>query len=275
MAEEAPTEAAWTVHTDVFDGPLDLLLYLVRRDGIDLRRLDVRQVTDSYLEYLDRMRVLNLSLAGDYLVMAATLVHLKSLELLPRLPTIVEEEEDPREALARQIRDYAKVRARADALDTQPRVGRDVFVRDAADVDDEDRVVAGLDAFALLDIYWELLQRAEEPEPVVELLHPSGVDFRSCCATILSVLGGKGGRGELTGLLKNLRTRPERVVTFVAALEMARQQWVAVSQERHLGPVELEQLKETDAIDLDMLAGWVDTDGDGELLPPELDGAGA
>ncbi len=93
VVPDGGAQAAWTIHTDVFDGPLDLLLYLVKREGIDLRALPVARIADSYLAYLERMRELNLSVAGDYLVMAASLVHLKSLELMPRLPTALEEEE--------------------------------------------------------------------------------------------------------------------------------------------------------------------------------------
>ena len=247
---------AWTIHTDVFDGPLDLLLYLVKRDGVDIRRLDVRQITDSYLAYLDRMRDLNLSLAGDYLVMAATLVHLKSLELFPRLPTVVEEEEDPREALERQLREYARVRQGADALDQRPQVDRDVFLRSPQPVDEDDRVESGIDAFGLLDLYWELLQRHEAPEPIVEL-GIGGVDFAGCCRAVLSALGGLGGRGELTAMLQSLARRAERVVTFVAVLEMVRQGWISVAQRVHLGPVELEQRVPSEAVDLQAITGWV------------------
>lgn len=255
--------SAWTVHTDVFDGPLDLLLYLVERDGIDLTRLDVRQVTDSYLAYLDRMRDLNLSLAGDYLLMAATLVHLKSLELLPRPPTATTEDEvDPREALARQLRDYAKVRARADALETRPLLGRDTFTRAAEDVAGDDRLVAGLDAFALLDLYHELLARRDEAPPTVTLAAP-GLDFRGSCQHLLTLLGGPGGKAELGAVLRALPTRGARVVVFVATLEMTRQGWVIVRQAVHLGPVEVEQLRPESEIDLEMLGTRVATGATG------------
>jgi len=252
-----PAVAGWTIHTDVFDGPLDLLLYLVKRDGVDLRRIDVRQITDSYLAYLERMRELNLSLAGDYLVMAATLVHLKSLELLPRLPTVVEDEEDPREALARQLREYAKARDLADKLDARPRVGRDVFTRPAAGVSGQRPVEPGVDLFGLLDLYCDLLMKAEAPDPVVELFVPS-IDFAGTCRSVLSALGGKGGTGELTGMLRSLPTRGQRVVAFIAVLEMIKQRWIGVEQTTHLGEVKLTQLIEDEQIDLQAVTGWVE-----------------
>lgn len=250
----------WTVHTEVFDGPLDLLLYLVERDGIDLKKLEVRRIADGYLAYLERMRELNLSIAGDYLLMAATLVHLKSLELLPRPPVLVADEpEDPREELARRLREYQRHRAAADALEAQPRVGRDTFTREPLEVDLADRpMVAGVDAFGLLDLYWEVLRRAATPEAKVGFELPSGPDFPSCCRRVLALLGGRGGRAELGGLLRALDLRSERVVTFVGVLEMCRLGWLGVVQLEHLGPVDVEQLADDDAIDLGLLSGFVD-----------------
>ena len=110
--------AAWTIVTDVFEGPLDLLLYLVKRDGVDLRALKLAAIADAYLTYLDQMRAVDLAIASEYLVMAAQLVHLKSLELLPRLPAGLEE--DPAEQLAQRIQEYAKYRAAADLLEQRP-----------------------------------------------------------------------------------------------------------------------------------------------------------
>ena len=144
---------------------------------MDLRALPVASVADAYLSYLDQMRDLHLGIAGEYLVMAATLVWLKSLELLPRKPSLLDEDEedgeDPREALARRLREYARYREAADTLETRPRVGRDVFVRDATSVEGDHRAVeAGLDAFGLLDIFYDLLTREQAPEPTyLSLIH--------------------------------------------------------------------------------------------------------
>ena len=263
-AEALDPGAPWTVHTDVFDGPLDLLLYLVERDGIDLKKLEVRRIADGYLAYLERMRELNLSVAGDYLLMAATLVHLKSLELLPRPPVLVAEEaEAPREELARRLREYQRHRAAADALEARPWVGRDTYVREPLEVDPADRpLVAGVDAFGLLDVYWEVLSRAATPEPKVGFELPSGPDFPTCCQRVLGVLGGRGGRAELGGLLRSLDLRSERVVTFVGVLEMCRLGWLGVAQHVHLGPVDVEQLVGDEDIDLALLSGWVEEEGE-------------
>jgi len=254
--------ARWTIHTEVFDGPLDLLLYLAKRDGIDLKGLMVSVIADSYLAYLDRMRDLNLSVAGDYLVMAATLVHLKSLELLPRMPTIVEEEgEDPREALARQLAEYARYREAADALYARPQVGRDVFVRPPAARDKGEDLVAGVDAFGLLDLFYDMLDVAEEPEPVIEL-GELGPDFRGCCEMVLDALEAAGGRGELGMMLRAISLRSTRVITFLAVLEIARLGWLALTQTGHLGPVSLALNTPRAEVDLDAITGWVEAVGE-------------
>ena len=250
----------WTVHTDVFDGPLDLLLYLAKRDGIDLKRLVVSVIADSYLDYLERMRDLNLSVAGDYLVMAATLVHLKSLDLLPRLPTVLEDEgEDPRLVLARQLEEYARYREASESLATRSLLGRDVFARKPIARNKGEELIAGVDSFALLDIFYDLLHHSEEPEPVL-VLTSAGPDFRGCCAMILDALGGVGGKGELGQMLSSLKLRSTRVITFLAVLEIGRLGWIAIAQDVHLGPVELTQRAPRGEIDLDAVSGWVGSD---------------
>lgn len=231
----APT---WTVHTEVFDGPLDLLLYLVKRDGIDLRGVSISKVCDSYLEFLDRLRELHIAVASDYLVMAATLCHLKSLELLPRPPAIlVDEEVDPKEALARRLDTYAQFKAAAEALDDRPIHGRDTFSRAPADVGEvETPLIPGIDAFGLLDLYYRLLTRPVAPERS-HTIHKPEVDMADCCRRILAKLGGPGGVSELGELLRLFERRAERVIAFIGVLEMCRLGWLGLVQEAHLAPV--------------------------------------
>lgn len=234
------TSLTWTVRTEVFDGPLDLLLYLVRRDGIDIREVRIARVADSYLTFLDTLRDLNISVASDYLVMAATLCHLKSLELLPRPPTVLDEDEDaldPREALARQLEAYEAYKAAAAALDAHPRLGRDVFVREPLDVGEVDRpLIPGVDAFGLLEAYHQVLTRPL-PVPAQHTVHKPEVDLGACCRQVLHTLGGPGGQGSLGALLRAFATRAERVISFLAVLEMCRLGWLGLDQGEHLGEV--------------------------------------
>jgi len=245
----------WTVHTDVFDGPLDLLLYLVKRDGIDLFRFPVARVTDAYLETLDRMRELHLGVAGEYLVMAATLVWLKSLELLPRAPTAVAEEEDgvdPREALAKRLREYQAYREAATSLDERVQVGRDVFVRSPDDLPLADRpLVSPIDAFGLLEVYFGLLKR--EPGDVTITIRRRGPDVAACARTVLDWLDAGGT--DLGELLRTVSDRAERIAMFVAVLEMARMRWLDLRQDTHLGPVAVS--RQPGEIDLERLGASV------------------
>jgi segregation and condensation protein A len=253
-----PDDASFVVLTSVFDGPLDLLLHLVRREGIDLERLEVARVADAYLAWLDRMRSLDLSVAGEWLVIAATLVHLKSLSLLPRLPAPKEGEPeiDPREAFAQQLRDHAEARAGAEALDALPQVGRDVAVRvPEGAIAGPAPVSAEIDAFGLLDVLFEVLSRGERPPPVLELRVDGRPDAEICCRRVLSMAPAVGDTMALVPLLVALPSRAERVVTFVGVLEMTRLGWIGVRQETHLGPIEVVRLANDDAIDLTRVLG--------------------
>jgi segregation and condensation protein A len=257
---QAVAEAGWIIHTDVFEGPLDLLLYLVRRDGVDVTKVRIADICDAYLGYLDRLRDLRLNVAADYLVMAATLVHLKSLAMLPRAPSPTsddgEEDEDPTEALARQLEEYQRIKEAAEALDARDMLGRDSFARPVVEVDSADRpVVAGIDAFALLDMYWDMLAR-QAVGPTVHTLPDDGPDLERCCRFVLDCLDVGDGRGELGTILRQLPRAGERVVSFVAALEMVRMHWIGVSQQRHLGPVQV-WYENRDAVDLRLLTGRI------------------
>lgn len=247
----------WTVHTEVFDGPLDLLLYLVKRDGIDLRKVSIAGVAGSYMEFIDRMVELHISVASDYLVMGATLCYLKSLELLPRQPTILEEDEvDPREALVRRLEAYEQIKEAAEKFAALPRVDRDVFIREPMDVGDIERpLVPGVDSFGLLDVYYKVLTRPE-PAPAQHTIHRPDVDFTGCCRRVLEVLGGPGGTGNLRSILQSWDRAAERVVSFIAVLEMVRMQWLGLEQDGHLGEVTLVSRVDVDH-DLEAIAGEI------------------
>jgi segregation and condensation protein A len=254
VAHETPI---WTVSTAVFDGPLDLLLHLVRRDGIDLKTLPVAEIADSYLEYLDRLRELHLDIASDYLVMAATLCHLKSLELLPRPPTPLEteDESDPREVLRRQLLDYQRFREAAERMDCRVQVGRDTFVREPVVLGDEQKpITVSVDAFGLLDAYYELLQRKSTRDQTY-VLGDSGPDLTTCCRRLLQALGAVGGQRQLGEVLLGIERKVERILMFIASLELARLGLLEIRQEDHLGPVWLTSLAGPDA-DLGALGEW-------------------
>ncbi len=241
---------AFVVHTDVFDGPLDLLLHLVQREGIDLRALPMARVAAAYLEALDHMIELDLGIAGDHLVMAATLVHLKSLDLLPRAPMAVDDDApDPRDVLVAQLKAHALLRSQADRLDGLQRVGRDVFLREP-DVGDAGprRVELGIDAFGLLAIYGDLLLRGR-PTAVATPEEPI-LDLPSTCRLLFARLLGLGGRAELGALWADEPAKARRVALFLGVLEMARLGWLSLASRVLWGPVDVVLLARPDAVDV-------------------------
>lgn len=160
------------VHTPVFDGPLELLLYLIRRKGVDIRVVKIAPITDAYLNHLREMTHLQLDIAGEFLILAATLCYLKSCELLPGVEHDDEdsEEEDPtiiRDRLAKQLQEYERFRGLAELLDNQPMLGRDVFTKMPNESDESIEIVvtSPVDAIGLLQIYQRLLEQQTTPEP--------------------------------------------------------------------------------------------------------------
>ncbi|MBL8974618.1 MAG: segregation/condensation protein A [Myxococcales bacterium] len=160
--------AIYSVNLELFEGPLDLLLHLVRRHELDILDIPIAFVAEKYLEYLDLMRSLDLEIAGDYLVMAATLAWLKSRELLPAQPSEEqaasedEEGEDPREALIRRLVEYERFKSAASELDALPVAGRDVFARGAdIDVPPMDPGLTPVTLFRLAEAYYRVLTRAK------------------------------------------------------------------------------------------------------------------
>src|SRR6187401_3390169 len=118
---------ALQVFLEAFEGPLDLLLYLIRRQNLDILDIPIAEITRQYLQYIDLMQELQLELVGEYLLMAATLAEIKSRMLLPRPPDMAGEEEDPRAELVRRLQEYERFKRAATDLDELHRVERDVF----------------------------------------------------------------------------------------------------------------------------------------------------
>jgi segregation and condensation protein A len=244
------------VRIGVYDGPLELLLFLVRREGVDVRDVPVARICDAYLSFLDQAEDLDIDKAGDYLLMAATLCHLKARELIPRqaAPSDQEEEEfDPREALARRLLEYERYRSAAEELGARERLDRDVFARPPEPcAPDEQPIDPVVDAFGLLRMFYGLLERKSAP-PVV---HEVKREAFSLLDTARSILRRLDLTEEvlLSELFVEAETKARRVFSFLAVLELARHQFVDVLQTAHLGAVRvLARVKLADA-DLSRIA---------------------
>lgn len=255
LAYDAQTRA---VHTEPFDGPLELLLFLVRRQGVDVRQVRIAPVTDAFLAHIGLMEVLDLDVAGDFLVLAATLCLLKSRELLPR-PVAVDDADDDtvdlREQLARRLLDYERYRDAALSLSARPWLDRDTFARNAEPVRGEERPVdPGVDTLGLLEVFYAVIQRHRAPPPVHTVAMET-YSLEDMASWIFDRL--RAGPRELRDLLRGLEQRADRVVAFLATLEMARLQMLDLVQEHHLGAIVLRTAPGVDSPDLSVFSGGV------------------
>lgn len=245
------------VQTEEFDGPLELLLFLARQQGVDLFRLRVAPLADAYLAHLDTIAAMDLDLAADFLLMAATLCLLKSRELLPQAQESADDgdddEEISREALIRRLVEYERYREASQQLALRPWLGRDEFLRPAQPIAEEDRpLVPGVDALGLLQVFHEVLLRKAEPPPVHEIaLEP--YSLREMAEWMLQRL--RAGPRSLGDLLRLLERPRDRVIAFLASLEMARLQILDLQQSHHLAPVLLLSRQPAEQADLSALAG--------------------
>ncbi len=225
-----------------------------------MRDVAIAPITDAFCAQIDLMEALDLDVASDFLVMAATLCWLKSCELMPRQTQADLGDEDEatevREQLHRRLLDYQRFREAADALNQRPMLDRDVFSVVPPVLDDEIKrpVSPGTDALGLLQIYYELLQRQRKPAPVheVTLEHYT---LQEMAVWILDRLDASPR--DLADLLGELDSRTDRVVGFLASLEMARLNLLAIEQSEHLGAVVLRAFGPSAGADLSALNGSV------------------
>jgi segregation and condensation protein A len=234
----------YRVQIDVFEGPLDLLLHLIKKNEVAITDVPTAIIIEQYMEYLEMMEKLSLDIAGEFLVMAATLLLIKSRTLLP-----VEEEEeepepdDPRVELMRQLMEYQRYREAALSLGERPLLNRDVFAREPLKrVDPADPSVQPPDGgpplkvsvWQLLDAMRRIIERTK-PEPVHEV-HSEPVSLRDRTRFLLRRLGENRSLG-FEELFAADRTRLQIVVTFLAVLELMKMGAIAVVQEVPFGPI--------------------------------------
>lgn len=236
-----PQEDSYRVQLDVFEGPLDLLLHLCRKQSLDIREIPVARVIDQYLAYLDLMKELNLEVAGTFLAMAATLCQIKSHLLLPR-PDLEEEADegpDPAADLIRRLMEYERFKRAADALRARPVLDRDAFEprRVPADEGAGARPVEG-NLFGLLDALRELLETRGKPD-TEHSVAVSRFSIGDRMRTVVRCLAGRKS-ARFDELFDESATREEILVTFLALLEMIRLQLMRVRQRDHLGEIRLQ-----------------------------------
>ena len=227
---------ALEVFLDAFEGPLDLLLYLIRRQNLDILDIEVAEVTEQYLRYIDLMKALKLDLAGEYLLMAAMLAEIKSRLLLPQPAADDDEEEDPRAELVRRLQEYERIKRAAENLDELPRRDRDLFGAHAAKPElVKQRVQPTVDIKELMLALAEVMRRADlHQRHAVQL---EGLSVRERMSDVLARVNAASGFVAFDALFDPREGRRGVVVTFLALLELAREALVEIVQNAPFSPI--------------------------------------
>lgn len=228
---------ALQVFLEAFEGPLDLLLYLIRRQNIDILDIPIAEITKQYVQYIEVMKDMQLELAGEYLLMAAMLAEIKSRMLLPRPETHEEEEDDPRAELVRRLQEYERYKKAADDISDLPRLERDVFVATAEAP--ERKVVTKLPDVTLKELllaFHDVLKRAEMFSNLQMQREPLSV--RQRMAEILSRIKASSFTG-FGDLFDPEEGRMGVAVTFIAILELLRESVIEVVQSDAYAPLHI------------------------------------
>lgn len=231
---------ALEVILEAFEGPLDLLLYLIRRQNLDILDIPIAEITRQYVEYIDMMQTLKLELAAEYLVMAAILAEIKSRLLLPRPPAEEGEEADPRAELVRRLQEYERFRKAAEDLDSLPRQERDFVVAQVASSDVKViRLPPPVELRELLLALKDVLERAELHGH--HAIERESLNVRSRMSELLARIGdGRFHRFE--SLFPADEGRRGVIVSFLALLELVREQLIEIVQDEALAPIYLRSL---------------------------------
>jgi segregation and condensation protein A len=221
----------YTVRLEMFEGPLDILLHLINKNELDITNIPIALITEQYLEYLKLMKILNLDVAGEYLLMASTLLHIKSKMLLPGSSEEDEEEvEDPRAELVRRLLEYQKYKEAAIELERRPMLDRDVFIRsapvDTEEPSEEERIEVSL--FELLEAFRQMLEKAK-PEAFHEVILER-ITVEEKLQEILLLLQKEKRSMAFHLLFSDQTSRRVIVITFLAILELVKMKRVRIFQ---------------------------------------------
>jgi segregation and condensation protein A len=228
---DSKERSPYTVRLEVFEGPLDLLLHLIHKNELDIFNIPIALITEQYLDYLKLMKVLNLDIAGEYLLLASTLLHIKSKMLLPT-PSEEEEEEgeDPRAELVRRLLEYQKYKNAAAELEKRPMLDRDVFIRlmpaETEKPAEEERMEVSL--FELLEAFRQVLERMK-PESFHEVILER-ISVEEKIQEILSLLQRENRSMAFHLLFPEQAPLRLVIVTFLAILELVKMKRVRIFQ---------------------------------------------
>jgi segregation and condensation protein A len=250
---ELPADGGVRIALPGFEGPLDLMLHLIQEHELDILNIPIAFVTKKYLEYMDLMTALNIDIASEYLVMAATLAHIKSRMLLPTPPADLEdgeeEELDPRAELIKRLLEYQKYKLAGEELASRSVLGRDIFLRPPQPATDPSTApLAPVGSFKLLEAFQKVLARTK-------IVVDHQIEFERFSLSdrinqLVDLLKGKG-RVHFESLFDGQMTRPDLIVTFLALLELTRLRMTRLFQDGSLEPIFIEMVGEGDELTAD------------------------
>lgn len=234
----------YKVRLEIFEGPLDLLLYLIKKDELDIHTISIERITRQYLDYINTFKLLNIDLASEFIVMAANLMYLKSRTLLPKVdqpPEEDAEEDDPRWELIRQLIEYKKFKDAAGFLSMREveQEGRFAHQPDAPEAPKEEPGLAEVSIFDLIRAFQNVLKRFEETHDFGDI-----IDDRYTVADKIEFLLGRfqpGDAQRFETLFATATTKAEVIVTFLAVLELMKLNQFIVRQSELLGDIVIER----------------------------------
>lgn len=244
---------SYEVKLDIFEGPLDLLLYLIKKNEVDIYDIPIALITSQYLEYLDMMRELNLDVAGEFLVMASTLIKIKSQTLLPPCEGEGEAEEgvDPRAELMEHLLEYQRYKEAAHQLFSRELLEKDVFTRlqteEAGEEKESGEVLIEANLFDLVDALRKVIERKDLPEKFMGVAVET-ITVRDKIYDILQQLKEKQ-QIVFQALFDPLSTRYEMIVAFLAVLELMRLRAIKVFQIHPYGEIRIVALASPVSLD--------------------------
>jgi segregation and condensation protein A len=240
MKEQVQGHTTYHIHLgDLFDGPMDLLVHLVKKNEVDLYDIPIALIAEQYLEYIKLMRVMNIDVAGNFLVMAATLAHIKSRMLLPNQEE-QEDEEDPRMEIVRPLEEYLQLKYAAEDLAHRDRLGWDVFIRGSDEIaestGEEPRDFVQVSLFELMDAFQRIIKRVS-PEHFLNIMADT-ISVKSRILEIADILEQKGSV-TFEELFEKQAAKGQIIVTFLAVLEMVRTQVIRIMQHVKSGVIRI------------------------------------
>jgi segregation and condensation protein A len=235
--------AGLNVQLNTFEGPLSLLLYLIKKDELDIYDIPVNEITQQYLEYIKIMKELNLEVAGEFVAMAATLIYIKSRMLVPQYDENGQEiEDDPRKELVQKLLEYQKFQEAGKLLYKRPLLGREIWLRGTKEEfpkADEEIVLDDKGLFALIAVFRDLMKEATDTKHQV---HGKGMSISSRLLQIKSKFT-LGSRIEFKDLLEPNFSKVELLLTFLCILELSRMGFTRIYQTEPFAPIHIETIK--------------------------------